>query len=299
MLLWYDHPRYVKTRDRLVASLTSRKFRFRRSEPIVFLCGGRDSLPRTRLRAYLRKYLGVKVFFAEPVWELIARDRSLGALQMEAELAELANVVIIIAESPGTFAELGAFSLSSALRPKLLPIIDAKYRTHTDSFIATGPLRWIDAESIFQPSVFVAHDRILECAPDIQDRLSRIPSSPSTLSDLTSSKQHLTLFICDLVGIVHPATTAMIHYYCERLLSQPFSGEDCAFLLALGVAMELLQTKKHGGDVFYVPGNGLTASRSFHHLRGTDLPTLRAEHVSAMLNVPAAKVVLNACWGAA
>ena len=62
---------------------------------------------------------------------------------MEAKLAGLSDIVIIIVESPGTLAELGAFSLSDPLRKKLLPLLDKKYRTG-QSFVAVlhaGPTK--------------------------------------------------------------------------------------------------------------------------------------------------------------
>jgi len=129
---WYEHPKYVRVRERLVSSITSPHYRFRRSEPIIFLCGGEKSAPRDTLAAYLRKHLpNTKFFYAEPVWEVIATRLQLGALAMEADLAKLADLVIVIVESPGTFAELGAFSNSDVLRRKLLAIVDSEYSPPT------------------------------------------------------------------------------------------------------------------------------------------------------------------------
>jgi hypothetical protein len=82
---------------------------------------------------------------------------------MESDLAALADLVIIIVESAGTFAELGAFSLSDPLRKKVLPIVDAQFRDQP-SFISTGPLRWIDAESAFAETIYVSLPKILEAA---------------------------------------------------------------------------------------------------------------------------------------
>ena len=144
---WFEHPKYVRTRERLIESLTSSHYRFRRSEPVVFLCGGEKSIPRDELAAYLTKYNpAILLFYAEVVWGLIASRLKLGALKMESDLAALADLVIIIVESPGTFAELGAFSNSDALRQKLLPIVDIEYQPPQNSFLALGPIRWIEAE---------------------------------------------------------------------------------------------------------------------------------------------------------
>ena len=178
--MWLEHPKYVPARERLVTYLSSNKYRFRRLEPVLFICGAANSAPRDVLRNYLRSHLPrIGVFYAERVWEQIASHVELGALKMEADLADLADLVVIFVESPGTFAELGAFSLSPALRKKLLPIVDKQYEREA-SFISTGPLRWIDADSQFRPTIFVALSKCLEAIDQIEERISRIPKSGTT-----------------------------------------------------------------------------------------------------------------------
>ena len=81
---------------------------------------------------------------------------------MEAKLAALSDFVLIV-ESPGTFAELGVFSLSDELRKKLLPILDIKYRSG-QSFVETAPVRWTNRDSDLRPSIWVSHESILGAA---------------------------------------------------------------------------------------------------------------------------------------
>jgi hypothetical protein len=47
-------------------------------------------------------------FFAERAWEQIASHADWDALRMEADLAALADLVIIVVESPGTFRRTGS-----------------------------------------------------------------------------------------------------------------------------------------------------------------------------------------------
>ncbi|MEO6390669.1 MAG: retron St85 family effector protein [Pyrinomonadaceae bacterium] len=142
---WLKHPRYEPAVQRLVTYLKADKYRFKSLKPLVFLCGGRGPGPRDQIYAYLRKYWpDLHVFYAEKVWDVIASQGHLNALQMEETLAEMADMLVIIVESPGTFAELGAFSLSEPLRTKLLPILDIQFEGD-DSFINTGPVKWIQA----------------------------------------------------------------------------------------------------------------------------------------------------------
>ena len=173
---------------------------------------------RENLRAYVRKRrpeLGL--FYAERAWEQIAARSGLGALKMEADLAALADLVIIIVESPGTFAELGAFSLSDPLRKKLLPIVDEQYK-HAQSFISTGPLAWIDQQSEFRPTIDVAFPHILDAVEQIEERINRIRKAPALrLSDLAASPKHLLFFLRDLLAVIQPATMEVIEYYAAQI----------------------------------------------------------------------------------
>lgn len=298
MTLWLYHPAYIPARERLIDYLRTKKYRFRRLQKVVFLCGGAGRPARGHLRDYFEKRLpDVRFFYAERVWEHIASRPGLGALKMEAELAELADLVIIVVESPGTFAELGAFSLSDPLRKKLLPLVDKIYEGE-ESFLSTGPLRWIDSDSAFAPTIFVPLGRVLEAVEEIDDRIARIDKpKPARVSDLALSPKHLLFFICDLVAVIYPATSEMVKQYlgsiAPSILSSPI---DISTLLGLGVAMNLLQSQSVtvGGveDIFYAPATTNALERPFHHRRLLDLPTQRADHVSVLLTIPAAVEIL-------
>lgn len=297
--MWLEHPRYVPARERLIRYLQSDRYRFRRLEPVLFLCGGADSYRRDVLRNYLRKHHPkLMLFYAERVWEHIADRSGDGALKMESDLAALAELVLIIVESPGTFAELGAFSLVEPLRKKLLPIVDVQFKSQI-SFLSTGPLRWIDRESLFKPTIYVPLPRILEAVDEIEERIGRIPKSTTTrTSDLASSPKHLLFFICDLIGVIHPATFSTVEYFLGRIVpSVPTRGVDVPTLIGLGVAMGLLQTRTVSMDrdtqVFVSPVSSHSTSRPFHHKRYLDLPSQRAEHFSVLITIPTAKAVLG------
>lgn len=298
--MWLEHPRYVPARERLIAYLTSDRYRFRRLSPVVFLCGAANSSRRDDLRDYLKKHRDqLRVFYAEPVWEQIASRPGAGALKMESDLAALADLVLIVVESPGTFTELGAFSLHSELRKKLLAIVDVSYKDH-NSFISTGPLRWIDHESTFRPTVYVSLSRILEAVGEIEERIDRIPPSETTrISDLGSSPRHLLFFLCDLVSVIHPATPQTVEYYLSRIVPSlaHTSSIDVSTLIGLAVAMRLL--RKADLDVagnrqtFVSPAEPHRGDHPFHHTRYLHLPSQRAEHISVLLTIPTAAEILR------
>lgn len=297
--MWLEHPRYVPIRDGLIEALSSSEYRFRGLERVLFLCGGANSPHRDALRDYLHKHAPwVKIFYAERAWEQIASHEE-DALRMEADLAALADLVIIVVESPGTFAELGAFSLSDPLRKKLLPIVDKQYRD-VPSFISTGPLRWIDAESKFAPTIYVALSQILKAIDEVEERIKRIPRTRAVgLLDLAESPRHLLFFLCDLIAVIYPATVEMVEFYLRQIApSIPSSKVSIPTLIALAVAMELLRAKDVvvGGrkQRFFWPALPDAVERPFHRARRLlDLPSQRAAHVSVLLSVPEAQYVLH------
>jgi hypothetical protein len=297
--VWLEHPRYVPARDRLIEYLRSSRYRFRRLDPVIFLCGAAASQPRDTLRDYLHRHLpNVSVFYAERVWEQIASSSGRSALKMESDLALLADLLVVIVESPGTFAELGAFSLSDELRKKLLPIVDERY-FNQQSFISTGPLRWIDSDSNFKPTIYAPLKRILEAVDQVEERISRIPKSRTVkIDDLAESPKHLLFFLCDLISVIHPATADVVNYYLERIAPSILSSDiSIPTLIGLGVAMDLLRAQKaavkSGFQTFYSPMRPDAVGHPFHHPRLLDMESLRATHVAVLFAMPEAKAVID------
>lgn len=298
--MWLDHPRYVPARDRLVGYLRSTSYRFRKLEPVLFLFGAAVSEPRDSLRNYLRKRVaGINLFYAERVWDLIASRNDRSALEMESDLANLADMLVIIVESPGTFAELGAFSLNKDLRKKILPIVDRQFQ-HKLSFISTGPLKWIDSDSIFGPTLYVSLDRVLEGAEEIENRIARIPKAYGVkIKSLADSPKHLLFFLCDLISVISPATIDMVNFYLEGIEPSILaSGISVPTLLGLGVAMDLLRAKaltvSGRAETFYFPIGPGAIGHPYHHPRMLDMESLRASHVSVLLTLPEARAAIDA-----
>jgi len=157
----------------------------------------KDSVRRKKLKTYIaRRVPRTLQFYAEEVWYQISKTTRLNALQLESKLAELTDAVLIVVESPGTFAELGAFSLNDDLRWKLLPILNQRHRGN-QSFLETGPIKWVDADSMFAPSIWCNFDRIIEAGIEIENRLLRAPEPmPARDVDLSTSTRHLFQCSC-------------------------------------------------------------------------------------------------------
>lgn len=300
MKTWIEQPRLRPACERIVSSLSPDHYRFRRISPVVFICGGLNSKPRDTLRNYFRKRKKeLQIFYAERVWELISSNPGLGALKMEADLAALSDLVVIIVESPGTFAELGAFSHVEALRKKLLPIVDVQYRG-ANSFINTGPIRWIDEESDFRPTIWTRHEQILECADELESRIATIPKPKlAKVSDLAMSRKHLLFFLCDLVAVIAPTTVEVISYFMERIApTVPVVDLEITLLVGLAEAMGLLRKDSIvvGGGVevtFFSPAKTEALQHPYHRIRWVNLSELRAEFISGLLTNPEAVKVIR------
>ena len=293
---WLQHPKFVPIRDSVLNCLKRKEYTFRKIGRVLFLCGGKDSPRRDQLAEYFRlNHPESQIFYAEDVWDIIAHHNpSRNALEVEAGLAELADAVIIVVESPGTFAEIGAFANSDQLRKKLLPILD-ELKKGEKSFLETGPVTWIDKESLFAPSIWTCFDfdRILDAVKQIEDRLERIRVKKRTLlRNLLDSRKHLIFFVCDLVSIFGPCPIDHVNYFIHHLLGNTASI-DLPFLLGLNKGMGLLESFLiDDREMFFRPlqaGNVVP----FLVIRHLNIPTLRTIVISGMLSCRPAQRALE------
>ncbi len=292
---WLQHPKFVPVRDTVLASLKQKEYQFKKVGTVLFLCGGFRSPRRERLAEYLRRHQKeALIFYAEAVWDMIAQySPSSNALKAEEQLALLADAVIVIVESPGTFAELGAFAISPPLRKKLLPILDERH-IGEKSFLKSGPVSWVDRESQFAPSIWVCLDRILECMDQARERLSRIPAeSPGKVRNLLDRPKHLVFFVSDLVSIFGPCPADYVNFFTQQVLGVRDSFE-IPFLLGLGKAMGILNSFSiDGREMFYRPLTNGNLIPFQNPKVDIDFATLRARVVSAMLSCCPARKALE------
>lgn len=281
--------------DSIARRVSNSSYRFRGIRKVVFLCGGNCSANRNAIAEYLRKkHEALLVFYADNVWEEISSIPGRNALEMEEMLAALSDVVVLLVESPGTFTELGAFSLSDALRAKLLPIVERSHKNEP-SFINTGPIRWIDKDSAFAPTIWVDSRSVLTCVRDLDERLQRLkPEKSARVSNLVDSPKHLLFFVCDLVAIAGPCPRKVIEYLATRIL-QPTSKIDVASLVGLAHALSILQRTSVGDETYYfMPLNGDQKLQSFHRNRFINVPALRAEVLSVAALFPQGRSAIKA-----
>ena len=109
----------------------------------IFLCGGdlNSNTVRKQVRNFFRLAKNLMIFFPERIFvEYFNLNKNLDYLTLETILAENVDFICIVCESPGAFAELGAFSNNEKLRDKIIVLNDEKYK-NDPSFINLGPLK--------------------------------------------------------------------------------------------------------------------------------------------------------------
>ncbi len=107
----------------------------------VFLCGGSaDNCIRNKIRLLLESN-EIQVLYPEDLFmEMMNRNKKTNLLDYENLLAKSADSILLICESMGSAAELGAFVQIESIKNKLLVGIEKKYcRQH--SFIMDGPVK--------------------------------------------------------------------------------------------------------------------------------------------------------------
>lgn len=261
IIMWFKHPRYLRAKENFISSFfPSNLNSFNYILPkVLFICGGDEAFCSNRglLEKYITKHHKEFITFrAELAWEVISNlgtHRNVNALSPEEWLADFSDVVIILVESYGTVAELGAFSLSPVLRKKLLPILDKKFESHK-SFINTGPVTWVNSESKFGPTIYTEFETILTCVPKINERLNRkIQSSiadSNLIGDYKYSPKIFLFFVLVVVSSLGPITIPEIINITGRLINYK-NNKNISFVVSIGVALGIFKESKFEGVTHY------------------------------------------------
>ncbi|EST13505.1 retron St85 family effector protein [Sporolactobacillus laevolacticus] len=115
------------------------------SQVNIFLCGGASTSSKKSIRDLLRieleKERFLKVLYPEDLLiDLLNRNKNKNLLELEGFLADNSDIICIISESPGSFAELGAFVTDATIKNKVVAVVQSSFK-RAKSFIMLGPIR--------------------------------------------------------------------------------------------------------------------------------------------------------------
>jgi len=213
---------------------------------IIFTCGGSDSIsnPTGRqkiLRYAERQFPEFNFFRAEDTFSAIDLPAGEDLLTAEIRLLQYSDCILIILESPGAIAELGAFSVDDIVASKILLINNEMYKDE-QSFLQKGPVAKIERISDFKPVIHAKFNEILRCAPAIRERLERIQRKRRSKSILGHDIHKLKLdsririlLLLDVISIYSPLTGQEVKYLAREIFKESeVSDLDLAVLKGLG-----------------------------------------------------------------
>lgn len=199
-------------------------------EELVFFCGGRrrsqsqntaeENIPsfRDKLEQLWRNEQGVlevagcRAILAEDINALIQDSPYSDLLEFEADISAISACVLLLSESPGSFAELGAFAIISEIAQNLVVVFDDQF-LDPPSFIADGPIRRIRTANRSQVcyvrwhirdqknNLIVKPELMNALAPQITEAVrNHIDSQPGSRVFSAKVMGRCILLVC---GIVH------------------------------------------------------------------------------------------------
>lgn len=141
-------------------------------------------------------------------------------VDFEIDAGSLAKAIVLFSESPGSFAELGAFCTNLALSERLFVVV-AKEHYHAISFIAYGPLKKIENLKI-ENSICVLDSldpaKLQSQLPEVFSALSeKLETLPKTQAFTPSRRRDLFLLVADLVDLFGALTERELYAMVQAM----------------------------------------------------------------------------------
>ncbi|MGB9102217.1 MAG: retron St85 family effector protein, partial [Stenotrophomonas indicatrix] len=185
-------------------------------------------------------------------------------ITFEEHLAGLSAVVVLVVESPGAIAELGAFSISEPFLDRLLVIVSQEHYEQ-QSFIRLGPVQKIENSSSDAVLVYDWHDRRVGERPvpnfellreDVSEIVSAIRSytSPSGREHVFKYEDpsHAMSLICELCDLFGALSESDIHEFLLKMGLDPGLDNIRRYLFLLQKCELLFLKSKGHGRYYYV-----------------------------------------------
>ena len=206
--------------------------RIKLNTPTVFLVGaGRSSasILRDEVRDELEKKPRIRgkfdVYYPEELFEELlwgSRGKA-NLLELENLLARSVHAVVIILESEGPIAELGAFANHHQLQNRLVVVIEKQYKK-ARSFIMLGPVKYLREQTKSHIVYYDPKKSYLEqLGQDIRAavrQLSREITVDSTVSNPIAAHHYLRAAI----HVLHPVKEKTLQFLINRAIAD--TGND-------------------------------------------------------------------------
>lgn len=208
----------------------------------IFLCGGNraktDTL-RFKLADALGKYsfnYRYDIIYPEDIFEeLLCGSKSKDLLSLENLLADSVDAIVLIPESPGSIAELGAFANDNKLLQKIICIIDKK-RKKDKTFIMQGPVKLIKKANQ-NGLLLIDPTNIDKAIKELQTALQKLKKTSSKLKDKITLLQ-LGNYLLPSIYLLEPVSLETL----EKIVS--YATEDKSNASQAAMTALIILTKK-------------------------------------------------------
>ncbi len=211
----------------------------------IFLCGA-DISQKDKIRYKIAEELKQSwptsfyydIIYPEDIFdELLFSSKKSDLLSLEGLLADSVDAIVIIPESPGSFAELGAFANDEKLRKKLICLVDIKYKKDK-SFINQGPLKLVKKENP-HGLIFIDPNNIEEEINKLTSSLRKMKGNSSKSNDVISLLQ-IDNFLLPSIYLLEPISKDTL----IQLVQVATKDEENSFQITT-TALTSLTKKRH------------------------------------------------------
>ena len=238
--------------------------------PIVLLCGGfvetkeRPDDPTPSIKSLRHAVINSETSYETFIPENIKSWQSDGVfknlMHFEEDLASICSLVVVILESYGSLAELGAFFQHPDLSHKIIVIRSTDFNDHP-SFINLGILRHLAEKDISRvksypwdiknPSTSITTEVVGDVISGIQEVLNQLPRRPELN---LSNKSHVVVLICEIIELFSALKESEIHEYLT-LLGVAITKEEIRRKLFLLERFRLIKKGAYDDATFYLRSN--------------------------------------------
>lgn len=249
------------------------------SSPIVLLCGGKvlekerpeDAAPpiASLRHALSLEFTKFEFFRPEEITDWQADGIYRNLMDIEKDLAGVCSLVVIVLESPGAIAELGAFSQLEDLKQKLMVFTSSDLDSE-NSFIRFGILRHIRATNkgsvrsypwkVPVPDEPFSVDKSIvdDIVTDISDQIKSLPNSSLFRSDNNS---HIMVLIHQILLLFSALKRKELLEYLI-FFNVTINDDELKRKLFLLERFRLVKKDKYSDSTFYI-----ASDESYHRIR--------------------------------
>lgn len=214
----------------------------------IFLCGAdinqKDKI-RHQIAQALKWEFWFDIIYPEDIFdELLYSSKTKDLLSLEGLLADSVDAVVIIPESPGSFAELGAFANDEKLRKKLICVVDKKYQKDK-SFINQGPLKLVKKENSFG-LVFIDPNEVPTEIEKLVTALKKMKKVSAKKGDKLSLLQ-IENFLLPSIYLLEPVSKiTLINLVAAATEDEKNSFQTTTTALTILIKKKLIQLSNEG-----------------------------------------------------